>query len=139
MSSEIAKAIAAVEDRMHANVRVAEWGMSVRLRSWTGGDRAEFDAETELLKTHLDQAESEKLMIPRAVAWSIVDEAGNLAFELPTRTKLRELAKEDRIREGLKVYLDLMAKSSKALLRLYRIVSDISALDEEVEIEIEKN
>lgn len=137
----IADDIRNAPDQTYASVKVREWGgLEVRLKSWNAGDRCDFDAETSFLEENIEADDRSRLLWARAVARSVVNEDGSLAFACPTIKQLRDATKEGGdLTAALKVYIDLSGKNAKGLIRLFRIVSDLNALTEEDEAEIEKN
>jgi hypothetical protein len=150
--SDIAKRIDAIDDRRLGAVLVKEWpdaaGEPMRLlvRSWSSGDRLDFDAETGFLADHLDDRDRGKLSVARVVAWCVIDDAGALAFELPPASaraaidrESDEAAKRKLLDDYLAVYRKLAAKNGKALQRIYNIATELNVLSDEEEDEIEKN
>jgi hypothetical protein len=119
---------------------VKEWNNQlIRLRTWTAGDKADFDDETSLLQSHLSLQDRERLATPRIVAWSIIDDKDQLVFKPPTMQELRDAIDKGRLPDALAVYYKLLAKRSSALSRIYKVVCKLNALDEDTQIELEKN
>ena len=136
----IAQQILDRADVQIARIRVPEWDLSVRVRGWTAGERADFDSETLFLEEVLGEAEGGALVGARAVAWSIVNEDGSRAFATPRLETLRRLHADGKsIEAAIKVYRQLTEKSSRGLGRVVRVVNDLNGLSDDSEIVIEKN
>ena len=129
--------IEAARDMVYANVYVHEWQKSVRLRSWDGFIRADFDRETDFLSSQLDPDDADQLTTARAIAWSLVDKENRPICPLPKLRDLKKAAEEKRLEQLIKPYRLLAAKSGKALRRVYNVVAELNAIGEEEEVEIE--
>ena len=140
MNKELAAKILAFDDRRFANVRVPEWGNEVfRLRSWTGGDRADFDAESAILNQHLEESDRAGLVTARVVAWSLVDDNNMPVFDVADLKHLRGLAASENLEPGIKVYRDLQTRGAKPLQRLYSVAAKLNLFDEDDDEALEKN
>ena len=82
-------AILGADDRDTLDIPVPAWGGSVRIRKMSA-------YHAEKLAGAIMQAGDglDGLLAARAVAWSVVDEAGNLVFS-DTETDLKELAEKN--------------------------------------------
>jgi hypothetical protein len=135
-----AKAILEAADITIANVMVREWGnIKVRLKSWTAADRCDFDVESSAIEATLGEEEAGRLLIPRAVAWSVVDDDGAWAFARVGGKAVRKLATADKVKEACAHYEAVAGKNSVGLMRLWRVVSRLNGLTDEDEEDLEKN
>lgn len=140
MNADLQKLIAESGGNEIAAVRMPEMGgVVLKLKAWTAGERVDFDTETAFLEEHLEETQRRRLLMPRAVVWSLVDDDGQKVYDVPALTELRKAAKEGRLDEALAVYRVLEGKRAKAVQRLYNAVSDLNALSEEDEEDAEGN
>lgn len=105
--------ILAANDIVTETVKVPEWGGAVRVRSMTGEERDYF--ETRLWD--VDSEARRKNFRASLLAYSIVDESGNLLF---TEEEIDALG----------------SKSAKALIRVYDVAARLSKLTKADEDEI---
>jgi len=126
-------------ERIYMNIYVRDWKLNVRLRSWNAGERADFDAESALLREHLEEDDYARLVVPRALAHSMVDSDNYLLFPPPGIKALRKAVKDKKLDEALAKYWLLEKKGAKPLAKLYDKICDLNALSEVDEDEIEKN
>lgn len=135
-----AREILDAPDTIIANVMVREWrNLRVRLRSWTAADRIQFDAESSALDATLGGEEANGLLIPRAVAWSVIDDAGAWAFPRVGGETIRKLKTPEAVKAACEAYLTLARKNSAGLMRLWKIVAEHNGLLEDDEEDMEKN
>lgn len=139
MADDLAQKILDAPERVFLNIYVRDWKLNIRLRSWSAGDRADFDAEAAFLRDHLEEEEYSRLVVPRAIAHSLVNAENQLLFPPPGVKALRKAAREKTLDKALANYWALERKGAKPLAKLYNHVCDMNALSEVDEEEIEKN
>ena len=143
---DVAQAVIDAADGIVANVYVSDWKFKVRLRSWSAGDRADFDAESDFFREHLDEELCQRLVVARAIAHSMLGSSDSLAFPPPSLNQMRKAIKAagkapagEVLEPFLKPYRLLDAKGAKPTQKLYKIICDLNALTEEAEVELEGN